>query len=92
MKMGLFLLAAAATLGTATLSAPASAQDYHHHHGYHHDDRGDYRARSIENGRRAHWRHMRAVRRHDEQGRRAHWRHMHAVGWHHHHAEHHDGR
>lgn len=36
MRTGLFIVAAAATLGTAAIGvAPASARDYHH--GYHHD-------------------------------------------------------
>jgi hypothetical protein len=63
MKMGLMLIAAAATLGTAAIATPASAQYYHHdgyRHGYHHDWHRD------------HWRHDRGWRWHHRYAYRHH--------------------
>jgi len=65
MKMGLMLLAAAATLGTAAVSTPASAQRYYHHDGYHRGYHHDWH--------RDHWRHDRSWRWHHRYGYRHHY-------------------
>ena len=70
MKMGLIMLAAAATLGTAAISAPASAQGYYHHDGYHHGYHRDWHRDWHHDGRRDwhrdHWRHDRDWHHHGD--------------------------
>jgi hypothetical protein len=63
MKLGLALLAAAATLGSAAIATPAAAQGYYHHdyhHGYHRDWHRDH----WHHDRDWRWHHRYAYRHH----------------------------
>lgn len=69
MRTGLIMLVTAATIGTAAIAAPASAQYRHDGYGYGdrhgggwHHDRWDRRRE----WRRDHWRHERAWRHHHD--------------------------